>query len=63
MKIGIDLDNTLICYDNAFQRVAREEGLLPPAFEGNKVTVKGDIVEFHGRPKGRPNGMRLRSKR
>lgn len=29
----------------------------------NKVTVKGDIVDFHGRPKGRPNGMRLRSKR
>jgi len=45
VKIGIDLDNTLICYDNAFQRVAREEGLLPPAFEGNKVTVKRVLHE------------------
>ena len=40
MKIGLDLDNTLICYDDAFQRVGREEGLLPPSFSGNKVTVK-----------------------
>jgi len=29
MRIGIDLDNTLICYDEAFLRVGREEGLLP----------------------------------
>ena len=36
---------------------------MPLRGNGNKVTVKGDIVEFHGRPKGRPNGMRLRSKR
>lgn len=36
---------------------------MPLRGNANKVTVKGDIVEFHGRPKGRPNGMRLRSKR
>lgn len=35
----------------------------PLSGKHDKVTVKGDIVEFHGRPKGRPNGMRLRSKR
>ena len=29
MRVGIDLDNTLISYDQAFQRVAKEEGLLP----------------------------------
>lgn len=36
---------------------------MPLRGKDNKVTVKGDIVEFHGRPKGRPNGMRLRPKR
>jgi hypothetical protein len=39
MRVGIDLDNTLISYDQAFQRVAKEEGLLPSSFEGNKAAV------------------------
>ena len=50
MRIGIDLDNTLICYDRAFQRVAREEGLLPASFEGNKAAVKRALLEV--RPDG-----------
>lgn len=50
MRIGIDLDNTLICYDHAFQRVAREEGLLPASFEGNKAAVKRALLEV--RPDG-----------
>jgi hypothetical protein len=44
MRVGIDLDNTLISYDQAFQRVAREEGLLPPSFEGNKAAVKRALL-------------------
>ena len=44
MKIGIDLDNTLICYDHAFARVGREEGLLPASFEGSKVAVKQALL-------------------
>lgn len=28
MKIGIDLDNTIICYDQAFYQAARDLGLL-----------------------------------
>jgi hypothetical protein len=35
---------------------------MPLRGKGNNVTVKGDIVDFHSRPKGRPNGMRLRSR-
>ena len=45
MKIGIDLDNTLICYDQAFQRVGREEGLLPPWFGGDKAAVKQALLK------------------
>ena len=45
MKVGIDLDNTLICYDQAFARVGKEEGLLPASFEGTKVDVKRALLE------------------
>jgi hypothetical protein len=51
MKIGIDLDNTLICYDQAFQRVGKEEGLLPSSFEGDKAAVKRALLE------DRPDGL------
>jgi len=44
MRVGIDLDNTLICYDQAFARVGKEEGLLPASFEGNKVEVKRALL-------------------
>jgi hypothetical protein len=51
MRIGIDLDNTLICYDQAFQRVGKEEGLLPASFEGNKAAVKRALLAE------RPDGL------
>lgn len=44
MRVGIDLDNTLICYDQAFLRVGKEEGLLPPSFDGNKAAVKRALL-------------------
>ena len=44
MKVGIDLDNTLICYDQAFERVGKEEGLLPASFSGNKAAVKRALL-------------------
>jgi hypothetical protein len=44
MRIGIDLDNTLICYDAAFLRVGKEEGLLAASFEGNKAAVKRALL-------------------
>jgi hypothetical protein len=44
MRIGLDLDNTLICYDHAFLRVGKEEGILPASFEGNKAAVKRALL-------------------
>lgn len=44
MRIGIDLDNTLICYDQAFLRVGKEEGILPASFAGNKAAVKRALL-------------------
>ena len=44
MRIGLDLDNTLICYDQAFLRVGKDEGLLPASFAGNKAAVKRALL-------------------
>jgi len=44
MRVGIDLDNTLICYDQAFARVGKEEGLLSASFQGNKSAVKRTLL-------------------
>ena len=44
MRIGLDLDNTLICYDQAFLQVGKEEGLLPASFVGNKPAIKQALL-------------------
>ncbi|SVE24545.1 uncharacterized protein METZ01_LOCUS477399, partial [marine metagenome] len=43
MKIGIDLDNTIISYDNAFLNVAKKIGLIDQDFQGGKPEVKQEI--------------------
>lgn len=43
MRIGIDLDNTIIFYDHAFVRAALQQGLVPANFSGTKQQVR-DIV-------------------
>ena len=30
MRIGIDFDNTIACYDGVFHQAALERGLIPP---------------------------------
>ena len=48
MRIGLDLDNTIICYDALFHRVARESGLIPASVAASKGAVKAWIVAHHG---------------
>jgi hypothetical protein len=43
MRIGIDFDNTIACYDEAFVTAARERGLLPASFSGTKISVRGEV--------------------
>ena len=45
MRIGIDFDNTLVSYEQAFAQVGREEGLLPEGFRGGKEAVKASLLE------------------
>jgi len=40
MRIGVDLDNTIVCYDGLFQRVAVREKLVPPDCPTDKQAVR-----------------------
>ena len=42
MLIGVDFDNTIVCYDGLFHRVAVEQGLIPQKFP--RVKVKCGII-------------------
>lgn len=48
MKIGIDLDNTLIAYDKVFAECGVECGYLPSNWQGNKSEVKAYLLAFDG---------------
>ena len=38
--IGIDFDNTIVCYDEVFVQVAVEQGLVPPQVATSKTAVR-----------------------
>ena len=40
MIIGVDFDNTIVCYDGIFHRVALERGLIPADLPQDKTTVR-----------------------
>jgi hypothetical protein len=40
VRIGIDFDNTIICYDTVFAAVARQRGLVPEGWDGLKSEVR-----------------------
>lgn len=43
MKLGIDFDNTIICYDDLFHRVALERGLIPEILEPDKRVIRDHL--------------------
>lgn len=43
MKIGIDFDNTVVCYDGVFEALAREEGILAPSVKATKGAVRDEL--------------------
>jgi hypothetical protein len=43
MIIGVDFDNTLICYDQAFHRAAVEHGFIAPAVAVSKRAVRDAV--------------------
>lgn len=40
LRLGIDFDNTIVCYDQVFHRVAREQGLIPENLPISKQAVR-----------------------
>src|SRR5688572_5466286 len=40
MVIGVDFDNTIVCYDELFHRVAVERGLVPPETPARKSEIR-----------------------
>jgi hypothetical protein len=45
IKIGVDFDNTIVCYDQAFEQVGREVALLPAHFRGGREAAKAWLLE------------------
>ncbi|MEX2212710.1 MAG: hypothetical protein WD768_01195 [Phycisphaeraceae bacterium] len=43
MRIGLDLDNTIICYDRLFHRLAIERGLIPRELPATKAAVRDHL--------------------
>lgn len=43
MHIGIDFDNTIVCYDGLFHKVAREWELIPDRLPVNKLAVRDTL--------------------
>jgi hypothetical protein len=41
--IGIDFDNTIVCYDEVFGRVAVEQGLVPPHAATSKTAIRDHL--------------------
>ena len=48
MIIGVDFDNTIVCYDGAFHQEALTLGLIEPRTPVLKASVKDHIQELHG---------------
>lgn len=39
-KIGIDFDNTIVCYDDLFHKIATEQKLIPKHFPHSKIQIR-----------------------
>jgi hypothetical protein len=48
MRIGIDLDNTIVCYDGLFHQIAVRQGLIPSDVAVDKQAVR-DFLRADGR--------------
>lgn len=48
MKIGIDFDNTIACYDGVFHQAALEKNLIPPSLAKDKTSVR-DFLRKEGK--------------
>lgn len=38
--LGLDFDNTLVCYDKLFHALAKEKNLIPASLPANKIAIR-----------------------
>jgi thiamine kinase-like enzyme len=50
MILGVDFDNTIVCYDGIFHRVALERGLIPAGLPQDKTTVRNHLRQTGREP-------------
>lgn len=43
MRIGFDFDNTIVCYDTLFHKVALEQGVIDSSIPVNKLAVRDHL--------------------
>jgi hypothetical protein len=43
MQVGLDFDNTIVCYDRLFHRLARERELIPETVPATKSAVRDHL--------------------
>lgn len=46
LRVGVDFDNTIVCYDEVFHRVALERELIPASTPVNKQAVRDHLREI-----------------
>lgn len=45
MLIGIDFDNTIVCYDNVYKKIVSDGIIVPPSTTPNKDSVKKYLID------------------
>ncbi len=50
MLVGLDFDNTIVCYDGLFHRLAREKGLMPADLPATKGHVRDHLRSIGREP-------------
>jgi len=50
MIVGVDFDNTVVCYDAIFHRVAVERGLIPMSVPATKTAVRDHLRQVGQEP-------------
>lgn len=48
MRLGLDFDNTIVCYDLLFHKIALEKGLITAEVQMNKLAVR-DYLRANGK--------------
>lgn len=44
--LGLDFDNTLVCYDKLFKKLAVEKGLIDNSIQANKTAIRNHLCSI-----------------